>query len=814
MRVPLSWLKEYVPVTMPVADLAHRLTMAGIEVGAVEQVGGSWQHCFVGRVLSVDPHPNADRLSLCTVDIGAEQKRVVCGAPNVAAEQRIAFAEVGATLHDTHSGRVETLKAARIRGEVSEGMICSEIELGIGDDHTGILVLPPDAPIGTPLGEYLGDAVLELEVTANRVDCFSMLGVAYEVGAFSGASVQMPDLSYPEAGAPMEDQAAIEVWDAELSPRYTASLVTGVRVAPSPQWMQDRIIKGGLRPINNIVDITNYVMLEYGQPLHAFDFEKVKGRKIIVRPAAAGETIRSLDGVERKLAPPMLVIADERDPIGLAGVIGGANSEVADDTTAVLVESASFHALNTRRTAVALGARTEASLRFEKGLRPELPPPALRRATQLILQLAGGTAARGIVDVYPGRRESTPLRLTSARLEKVLGLKVPQSEVVRALASLGFQPSAAAEDAVDVAVPPWRADISMEDDLVEEVARVMGYDELPTVMLAAPIPYHQPDPPLELRERVRDLLAAAGFQETVSYPLVSDDLLRRGGNPVEDVGRSHLRLSNPMSLEHVWLRQDLRASLLSTLAANWRHEEGPIRLFEVGRGYIPRSGQEGDGQLHPGRSAVDERQFAAGVLMGPAAPPSWHQGGESLAFFDAKGAVEGLLQRLHVRGTFDAADDPLFLPGRAARILGGGRAVGIMGEVHPSVLERFDVSEGPVAYFELDLAALLQTAPQGPVRFRPLPRFPGALRDLALQVAVDVPAARVQETIEKHRLVAEATLFDVYAGSQVAAGVRSLAFRVLFRAPDRTLTAEEVGRALEQLLANLDRELGAVQRQG
>ena len=803
MRVPLSWLRDYVPVTMPVDELAHKLTMAGIEVGAVERVGGQWRHCSVGRVLSVDPHPNADRLTLCTVDIGSQQKRVVCGAPNVAVGQKIAFAQVGATLFDTHSGKVETLKTAKIRGEVSEGMICSELELGLGEDHQGILVLPEEAPTGTPLDEYLGDAILDLEVTANRVDCFSVLGVAYEVGAFSGAAVQQPDLAYPEAGEPIEAQVTVEVLDADLCPRYTASLVTGMQVGPSPRWMQERLLRGGMRPINNVVDVTNYVMLEYGQPLHAFDLSKLKGGKVLVRQAAPGETLMSLDGVERKLEPPMLVIADERDPVGMAGVIGGANSEVTEGTTAVLLESASFHALNTRRTASALGVRTEASLRFEKGLRPELPPIALRRATQLILQVAGGVAARGIVDAYPGRQEPRPLRLTQARLEKVLGMAVQPAEVVRILASLGFQPTQVAGDDVEVVVPPWRADIAMEDDLVEEVARVLGYDELPTTMPSTPIPYHEPDPPLDLKERVRDLLAAAGFQEVVSYPLVSRDLLERVGSPVEEGERSHLRVSNPMSLEREWLRQDLRPSLLTALSANWRHEEGPILLFEMGRGYLPR-----DGDL------PQERQIAGGVLMGPQAPPSWHANPDSMAFYDAKGAVEALLRQLHIQAQHEPAEEAFFLPGRAARVVAAGEVIGLLGEVHPSVLERFDISGGPVALFELDLAALLEAAPVGAARFQRLPRFPGALRDLALLVDLETPAARVHEIIERHALVAEATLFDVYAGSQIGGGVRSLAYRVLFQATDRTLTTQEVSQAQEELVATLNQEVGAVQRQG
>ena len=431
MRVPLSWLSELVDWALPAEELAHRLTMAGLEVGAVERIGGTWDGCSVGRVVAVEPHPNADRLTLCTVDTGDEQVRVVCGAPNVAAGQKAAFARAGARLYDSRSGELTTLKAATIRGVRSEGMVCSERELGLGPDHDGILVLPDDAPVGVPLERLLGDTVLDIDVTANRPDALSLLGVAYEVAAIAGTSVREPALDYPEEGPPIGEQVAVEVWDADLCPRYTASLVTGLTVGTSPQWMQDRLLRAGMRPINNVVDVTNYLMLELGQPLHAFDYNRVKERKVIVRQARPGETLLGLDGVLRRLGPPMLVIADAQDAVGLAGVMGGAHSEVSESTTAVLLESASFHPFNTRRTAGALRLRTEAALRFEKGLRPELPMVALQRATRLILEVAGGAAAKGIIDVYPGRREAAPVTLTSARLRQVLGVDVPAGEAAQ-----------------------------------------------------------------------------------------------------------------------------------------------------------------------------------------------------------------------------------------------------------------------------------------------------------------------------------------------------------------------------------------------
>ena len=802
MKVPLSWLRAYVDVTSSAEELAHRLTMAGVEVGGVEHIGG-WTNCYVGRVLTIEPHPNADRLRLCTVDIGVEEKfQVVCGAPNVAETQNIAFAQIGATLFNTHSGKVEPLKAAKIRGVTSEGMICSVLELGIGEEHDGILVLPSDAPVGTPLADYLGDVVLELEVTANRPDCFSILGVAREVAAFSGTTVTEPDVSYPEDGPPIEEQATVEIADPELCARYTGALLTGITIGPSPDWMQERLTRAGMRPINNIVDVTNYVMLETGQPLHAFDLDKVADRHIIVRQAAPGERHVTLDGVERTLQPPIVVIADPEKAVGLGGVMGGANTEVTEETRTILLESASFHPFNTRHTGEALKLRTEASLRFEKGWRPGLPPVGLRRAMKLMLEIAGGVAAKGIIDVFPGGQDATRVTLTAARMEKVLGVSIPMAQAARTLTSLGFSCSNVGDGSLDAAAPPWRADIGIEDDLVEEVVRIIGYDQVPTTPLATPIPLSQPDPAQAVKEDVRDLLASVGMQEIITYSMVSGQALELAHRGVEPA-TPPMRAFNPISAEHEFLRTSLRPGLLRTLAANQRHEGLPQWYFEVGKEF-----------LFCGEGLPDERQKAAGVLSGPGAQASWAAPESAAGFYDAKGVVESLCSRLGLTPSFEPLDDPFYYPGRAAVVSAGGQRVGELGEVHPEALEAFDVRGEGTVYFEVDLAVLTAAVPQAERRFRGPSVYPEALRDLALVVGVDVPAARVQEVIEQHPLVAHATLFDVYAGEQLGADVRSLAYRVSLQARDRTLTAEDVQRAMDRLLSRLERELGAVQRQG
>ena len=806
MLIPFSWLSQYVDITLPADELAHRLTMGGIEVGDVITRGG-WDGCVVGHVRATRPHPNADALTLCEVDPGdGPPIEVVCGAPNVAAGQKICFARPGVTLLNMHTGRREELKPARIRGVVSEGMICSEAELEISDEHEGIIVLPDDAVVGAPLDDVLGDTFLELELTPNRGDCLSILGVAREIGAITGQPVRVPDISYTEAGPPVDSLAKVTIADPDLCHRYTASVITGITIGPSPQWMQDRLIRAGLRPINNVVDVTNYVMLEFNQPLHAFDLDTVTDRHVVVRRAADGEKFTTLDEVERTLTNDNLLIADPAQAIGIGGVMGGANSEITPATTNMLLESATFHPLNNRRTSTGLNLRTEASLRFEKGLRPELAPIALRRATQLILETAGGAAAAGIIDVYPeGDSPAAAVPLTVGRLRQVLGMDLDIARAESVLGSLGIVTHRTGPDRLEANPPYWRSDIAIEEDLIEEVVRIIGYDEVPTTMLSSPIPYHQPNPMTALKDALRDALAAAGMQETISYPLVSpDDLARLGAG---SDGEALLRVANPMSAEQDVMRPTLAASILNTLAYNRGHNDGGFRLFELGRAFIPQA-----------VGLPREVELAAGVMSGPRYDANWLSASEPLDFYDLSGALAAALGRMGVAVTFEADDQPLFHPGRCANIAVGAGApisAGVVGELHPDICDAFDLGSDPVVYFELRLDDMLATGADGGAsqnRFQSLSRFPAANRDLALVVPADVPAAQVQRLIERVRLVERAELFDVYDGENVPHGTRSLAFRIHFRAADRTLTAEDVNRAVNGLTRALEREVGATVR--
>lgn len=795
MKFPFSWLREYVSVSLSAREIAERLTMAGIEANVTEATGQSWDKITVGQIVVLEPHPNADRLQLATIDFGQGQSKVVCGATNVRVGDKVPFAKVGAQLIDGHSGKPVQLKPAKIRGVTSEGMACSEKELGLSENHEAVLVLPADAPLGVPLADYLGDAVFDLEVTPNRPDCLSVLGIAREVAALTKQEVRLPSSSYDEAGPEVEKHVSVEIADPDLCRRYCASLIEGVKIGPSPAWMQQRLAACGMRPINNIVDITNYVMLEHGQPLHAFDFQRIGGAKIVVRRARSGEKLTSLDGVERALSPEMLVIADQAIPVAIAGVMGGADSEVTEITTSVLLESANFNQVSIRRTSVGLKLRSEASMRFERGISPELTVPALRRATQLILEIAGGKAARGIADAYPGKKEAKTIQLRTSSVRQLLGLELSQEQIVNTLTSLGFQCAEANSAETAVTVPYWRMDVNESADLAEEVARIMGYAAIPTTMLSSELPQQQVDTGLAFREQLRDLLVAAGFQEVITYSLTSLDRLTRAAGAVNAV-----RIANPLSAELEYLRTSLRPGLLSVLAANQKYEEGGIRLFEIGRIFL--------GQ---GNDLPDEREVIGGVISGPRGALSWLGEKGQSDFFDAKGTVESVLSRLGVEAEYEAIREEKLRPGRVARVVIGQTVVGLIGELHPKVAEGFDLLPQPVALFELDIEKLLSSVKERR-GYRPLSRFPRSVRDVAVLVDIQVPAKKMLDIVRGVSLVSQVSLFDLYSGKQVPAGKKSVAFRIAYQSDSHTLTEEDLETADNEILSRLAKDVGATRR--
>jgi phenylalanyl-tRNA synthetase beta chain len=627
-----------------------------------------------------------------------------------------------------------------------------------------------------------------------------VIGIAREIAALTGQSLHLPDVSYQESTSPVEQQIAVEISAPDLCSRYCASLITGIKVAESPGWMQQRLLACGMRPINNIVDVTNYVMLEYGQPLHAFDYEKLRGKKIIVRHASDNENIITLDNVERELATDMLVISDVMGAVAVAGVMGGANSEVTEETTSILLESASFNAASIHYTGRTLRLPSEACMRFERGIRSELTLPALKRATQLMAQLAGGEPARGIVDVYPSKLEPEPILLSTGDVKRVLGVEFSPDQIVSALTSLGFdcKPVSSASEVL-VTAPYWRSDIHLTVDLIEEVARITGYDKIPMTMLSQPIPRRDPEPVIGLKREVGRRLAGYGFHEVITYSLTSLEMLNKlspESHPFESIP---LRVANPMTIEQEYLRPNLRVNLLAALSANRRHEGGGIRLFELGRVYLPRL-----------RDLPNERQVLCGLLSGSGLEKLWQGGDESPDFFEAKGIVEGLLSQLGVAAGFEQCSDESLHLSKQAAIVIDGKKLGVVGELHPRVLLNFEIAEA-VYLFEIDLATLVPFT-VGHKMFQPIPRFPVMIRDIALIVGVEIAHQRVIDIVKSFPLVEQVAIFDVYSGEQVPPGKKSLAYRITFQSPTNTLTDNEVNEVQRQILDRLSHDLGAILR--
>ncbi len=803
MLISLKWLSEYVPLTLPPKELAERLSICGVKVERLIARGDEWDGVRVAKVLEVAQHPNADRLRLVTIDIAAEDEpTVVCGAPNVEVGLKVAYAPVGARLRDGHSGEWAVLKAAKIRGVDSMGMVCSEKELGLSDAHEGILELPEDAPVGQPLRDYYGDTILEIEVTPNRPDHMSMLGVAWEVAAQTHVKVKEPDRTYVEAGTnAASSRTSVTIEDKDLCSRYLAGIVERVKVGPSPDWMQERLLAAGMRPINNIVDITNYVMLETGQPLHAFDFRKLGGGRIVVRRARRGERIQTIDAVDRELTPDMLVIADANRPVAIAGVMGGLESEVGQGTTTILLEAANFDAISVRRTSGALNLRTEASIRFEKGLHPELAVAAARRAMQLLVELTGGRAAKGLVDIYPAKRADTRVVVTRGRIEQVLGVDLSTTQVRSALTELGFGCRWVPPDRYVVRAPYWRTDVTQPDEVVEELARVVGYDRLESHALAGAIPEPYSDPIRDLRERLRDAAAAAGLQEVITYPLTSTETLLRVQPPEALEVHPPLQVQNPLNSEQSVMRTSLRGSVLQAVAANLRRERGTVALYEAARAYLTRPDD-----------LPQERELIVGAIAGVRLGRWGEPTPEPIDFYDAKGLLEEMLERAGATVAFEAADEYALLRGRTASILAGNERAGVIGQVHPQVAAQFEI-DVPVFLFEVDVEKLLP-AVKTQVRHQPASRFPAVIQDLALLVDAAVAAARVTDAIASSALVTQATLFDVYEGPPLAEGKRSLAYAVHFQALDKTLTDQEVADARRRIMRRLEHEFGAELRGG
>ncbi|MGQ9553684.1 MAG: phenylalanine--tRNA ligase subunit beta [Anaerolineae bacterium] len=821
MQVPLSWLKEYVDVNIAIEELAERLTLAGLEVSALERIGDWWdrERILVGEVIEVRPHPNADRLTLPVVKYGApEPIQVVTGAPNLRIGdkgQKVALALAGSRLIDGHSAdrRYITLRPSNIRGVRSEGMVCSEKELGISEEHEGILILSEDAPVGMPLVDYLGDVILTIDITPNLARCLSIIGVAQEVAALTGQDLHVAEPFVLEMGAPAAKQVEVEIADPDLCSRYCATVIRNVTVVPSPFWLQRRLTLAGVRPINNIVDITNYVMMEWGQPLHAFDYDLLHGRNggrppsepplIRVRRARVGERMTTLDGQERQLDPEILLITDGAGPVAVAGIMGGLESEIGPGTGNVLLEAASFDMIGNRVAAQKLRLSSEASSRFGRGVPASLADRASRRAAELMRLLAGGEVQKGIVQAYPVPQPKVVVTLRPERARSVLGLNVSDKEIERILVSLGFTINKDGWQWL-VEAPQQRLDIAVEEDLYEEIARVYGYDRLPGTLLRDELPPQRHDKSNDGEEFLRNVLVTCGLQEVITYSLTD----WRSEVPLleQELGENdYVRVLNPLSADRQWLRRSLLPGLLAVARDNFRQVQ-LVRLFEIGNVYIPQPGQD-----------LPEERLQLGFLLGGLRhEPSWSAPDpDTLDFFDGKGVLDELAQRLGLALRLEARQHRGLHPGRcAAVILEGIGPIGYFGELHPQLRPQLDLPDYRICIGELDLKAVFEAWIENP-HLEAVSRYPAVIQDMALLLPQEVPAATVEDRIRRvgRELLVSVTLFDVYQGEGIPEGQRSLAFRLVYQAADRTLTDQEVQRLHSRIAQRLQAELGAKLRE-
>ena len=785
MKVSLSWLKDYIDVTMAPTELAEALTMAGLEVDSVSDRYAYLNGVIVGRVEEVAPHPNADKLKLCRVSTGKDQVSVVCGAPNVTQGMLAPLAQSGTILPDG-----TRLEKSVIRGEASEGMLCSDAELGLGNDPGGIMSLDSSFKVGAGLAQSLGlsDTVFELDLTPNRPDCLSVIGIAREIAIIQNSPLKYPDYAIEDTADTIHQKTSVKIEAPDHCPRYAARLVENVKVTASPFWLQDRLLSVGLRPINNIVDITNFVMLETGQPLHAFDFENLAENRIIVRLAASGEKFTTLDNKERTLDSEMLMICDGEKTVGVGGVMGGLNSEIENNTTRVLIEGAYFNPVSIRRTAKKLGLNTDAAHRFERGVDPEGCVRAVNRAAKLIVEIGSGTLIDGIIDEYPNRQTVKNVELSVKRTNRLLGTDLVLSQIQGLLESIEFkaEPIDSNKDCLKVTPPTFRVDVSRREDLMEEVARLSGYNNIPTTFPAMPAEGRPPVPRLQLRNRVKRLMCGFGFSEAIAYSFVSESSCDRLGMRQADPRREMIHILNPLSEDQVVMRTSLVPGILETMRYNMTRQIKNLKFFEIGKIFLKI-----DQQILPA-----EPEMLIALWTGARTDTSWHSRENLCDFYDIKGAVEALMRALKLEGIrFTAmADDACEYtrPGHTARITASNLQLGLVGEIHPRVSDAYDLKQ-TAFIFELDLEKIAGLIPQTRTS-KPMPRYPAIYRDITIIVDRGIETQTVLEAVEKFQeeLIESLNLFDVFEGNPIAAGKKSVSFRITYRSPGKTLVDDDV----------------------
>ncbi len=784
MKVSLSWLKEYVAVNMAPEALSDALTMAGLEVDAVEDRYHYLDSVVVARVLEVNPHPNADRLTCCEINLGDRTTTVVCGAPNVKKGMLTPCALPGTVLPD---GR--TITAGTIRGEESDGMLCSAFELALGDDRSGIMDLGADREPGTALNRALNltDPVFEIDLTPNRPDCLSIIGVAREVAAFQGTRVSCPEPEAPATTGSITELTSVEIKDAELCPRYTARMIVDIKIGPSPFWLRDRLSSVGLKPISNIVDITNFVMMETGQPLHAFDFDRLFENRIVVRAADSGEKFTTLDQKERTLPQRALMICDGEKAVGIGGVMGGLNSEIEPDTRRVLLESACFDPVSIRKTAKQTGLNTDASHRFERGVDPAGTIRALNRAAYLMAELGGGKLIGGTIDENPLPYEKRVIPLSVEAANRRLGTALTAEQIKSYLEAIEFEVTLQDADYLAVEPPSFRVDVTRPEDLSEEIARLFGYNNISTTFPLIPAKGRRPEPVRVLRQRIRNFMTGHGFCETINYSFISSESPDRLGLPEGHPGRDCVPILNPISEDHSVMRTSLVPGLLEAMGRNISVQNKSLMLYEIGNTFFAT------GQVD---SLPDEKEMLAALWTGERTPFAWHGKSEMCDFFDIKGIAEALIENLGIRGaTFTrmpAADCPYTRPGATALVQVAGKTLGRLGEVEPAVLKQYDLKQK--AYIlEFAIGTLLESGSES-IDASPIPKFPATTRDITLIIEESTESINLTGYIEKldEELVESVTIFDVYKGKPIQTGKKSVSIRITYRSGQETLEDNSV----------------------
>jgi phenylalanyl-tRNA synthetase beta chain len=796
VKVSYRWLKDYTSIPWSPEELAEKLTMAGIEVGSIDSLAPDLPNVYVGEIVRVEPHPQAD-LSVCQIDLKSQMLTIVCGAPNARVGLKVPVALVGAVLPNGMQ-----IKEVELQGVVSSGMACSEQELGLGDDHSGVMELPADVQVGQDLVTALGfdDQILDISVYANRPDLMSMLGIAREVAALAGTKLAYPDTEVPETDQAIEDLTSVTVEDSDKCPRYCARVISDVAMKASPLWMQQRLRAVGMRPINIVVDITNFVMLETGQPLHAFDYDQLGENRIVVRTPAENEThFVTLDGIERELSEDMLMICDAEKPVCIGGVMGGENTEVTDRTKTILLEAANFKAANIRRTARKLAIGSEAAARFEKGIDPEAAIMAINRAAKLLADLAGGRVARGIIDVNYVEVGTRAIELRPGQVNSLLGTGIDQDAMVEILTRLELEVDRSVEPWL-VQVPPFRRDLELECDLIEEIARFWGYDKIPVTLPGDKGCAGGEGRDLTLIDQIKAKLVGAGLSEIVTYAFVNrQSLVQSGLDQIPELSKM-IALANPLTEEHAVMRTTLMPSLLECAAYNFSRQQQDLSLFEVGSVYLAE-------ELPLQKRPVEEKRLAL-LLAGERIPLHWSLEPQAYDFYDLKGLVELVLSGFAHELVWERGTLPIFHPGRQSWIAAGGRVIAVMGEVHPEIQKNYRLP-GRVYLAEVSLDHLFQAEKPVP-EFQVLPKYPSVDRDLALLVSEDIPVGLLIEELKQAggSMLQSIEIFDVYQGRQIAEGQKSVAFSFIFQA-DRSLTDEEVNDQLNHMYQALKNKFDA-----